>query len=264
MLEHLSEWLAIYTPIGDVLVVSEMLRNCEVLVDGIGFVEVVFRGMWNIIPRSLISVLKAEKLLRKDCTTFLAHLVGVQREKVKPEDIIVVKEFFDVFPDDLSGLPSDREIKFTIELFSGTTPISQAPYRMASSELKELKVQLQELVDKGYIRLSVLTWGAPLLFVKKNDGAFRLCIDYRGSKAVDCGGFKKSLQFQVKSSLVVEIVRRQSEENNLQKKLGKFKEALEVEFELRTDGTIVKQGRLCVSNISEFKDVILEEVHSSA
>ncbi|KAL4021466.1 hypothetical protein IC575_020267 [Cucumis melo] len=200
MLEPLSEGLAIYTPVGDVLLVNEVLCNCEVLVEGIsllvdllplelqrkevvfrksGFAEVVFRGMRKAVSRSLISVLKAEKLLRKGCTAFLAHIVVVQREKLKPEDVPVVKEFLDVFPDDLSGLPPDREIEFTIELLPGTAPISQAPYRMAPSELKELKMQLQELVDKGYIRPSVSPWGAPVLFVKKKDGTLRLCIDYR-------------------------------------------------------------------------------------
>ncbi|TYK02476.1 DNA/RNA polymerases superfamily protein [Cucumis melo var. makuwa] len=135
--------------------------------------------MRKVVPRSLISVLKAEKLLRKGCTTFLAHVAVMQREKLKPDDVLVVKEFLDVFPDDLSGLPPNREIKFTIELLPGTTPILQAPYRMAPSELKELKVQLQELVDKGYIRSSVSPLKALVLFVKKKDGTLRLCIDYR-------------------------------------------------------------------------------------
>ncbi|KAA0040422.1 retrotransposon protein, putative, Ty3-gypsy sub-class [Cucumis melo var. makuwa] len=126
----------------------------------------------EVISRSLISVLKAEKLLRKACTAFLAHIVVVQREKLKPEDVPVVKEFLDVFPDDLSGLPHGREIEFTIELLPGIAPISQAPYIMAPSKFKELKMQLQELVNKGYIRPSVSRWGAPVLFVKKKD-AFR-------------------------------------------------------------------------------------------
>ncbi|TYK03733.1 retrotransposon protein, putative, Ty3-gypsy subclass [Cucumis melo var. makuwa] len=158
MLESLSEGLAIYTLVGDVLLVNKVLRNCEVLGEGIsmlvdlislelqkldvilgmnflfahyasmdchwkevafrkpGFAKVVFRGMRKVVPKSLISVLKAEKLLRKGCTTFVEHV---------------------------------------------------APYRMAPSKLKELKVQLQELVDKGYIRPSVSPWGAPVLFVKK-------------------------------------------------------------------------------------------------
>ncbi|TYK29809.1 ty3-gypsy retrotransposon protein [Cucumis melo var. makuwa] len=77
------------------------------------------------------------------------------------------------------GLPPSREIDFAIELQPGTAPISRAPYRMAPAELKELKVQLQELLDKGFIRPNVSPWGAPVLFVKKKDGSMRLCIDYR-------------------------------------------------------------------------------------
>lgn len=99
--------------------------------------------------------------------------------KVKPEDIPVVREFTDVFSDELPGLPPDREIEFSIDLVPRITPISQAPYRMAPKELKELKVKLQELIDKGYIRPSVSPWGAPVLFMKNKDGTLRLCIDYR-------------------------------------------------------------------------------------
>ncbi|KAL4013593.1 hypothetical protein IC575_025765 [Cucumis melo] len=166
MLEPLSEGLAIYTPVGDVLLVNEVLHNCEILVEGIsmlldllplelqrldvilgmdflfahyvstdchkkevvfrkpGFAKVVFRGVRKVVSRSLISVLKAKKLLRKGGIAFLAHIVVVQREKLKPEDVPVVKEFLDVFPDDLSGLPPDRKIEFTIELLPRIAPIS--------------------------------------------------------------------------------------------------------------------------------------------
>ncbi|TYK06134.1 putative Retrotransposon protein [Cucumis melo var. makuwa] len=268
MLEPLSEGLAIYTPVDDVLLVSEVLRNCE---EGSGFqkpgfAEVVFRGIRKIIPTSLISVLKAEKLLRKD---------------------------------DLSGLPYDREIEFTIELLLGTTLISQ-----------------------GYIKPSVSPWEAPVLFVKKKDRTLRLCIVYRQLNKVTIrnkyplpriddlfdqlrgaslfnkidlrsgyhqlkvresdiskAAFKtrevleehlrivlhilrdkqlhtkfskckanivadalsrksrlpKSALCSTQVSLLTEIVRRQSEDNNLQKKLGKSKEGLKVKFEQRTD-----------------------------
>ena len=91
----------------------------------------------------------------------------------------MVKEFNDVFPGELPGLPPEREIEFSIELVPGTNPIFIAPYRMAPSELRELKVQLQDLLDKGFIRPSASPWGAPVLFVKKKDGTLRLCIDYR-------------------------------------------------------------------------------------
>ncbi|KAB2625823.1 S ribonuclease [Pyrus ussuriensis x Pyrus communis] len=80
---------------------------------------------------------------------------------------------------DLPGLPPDRDMEFTIELLPGTNPISLTPYRMAPAELRELKVQLQELVDKGFIQPSTSPWGAPVLFVRKKDGTLRLCIDYR-------------------------------------------------------------------------------------
>ncbi|KAA0056402.1 ty3-gypsy retrotransposon protein [Cucumis melo var. makuwa] len=459
MLEPLSEGLPIYTPVGDVLLVNEVLRSCEVLVEGIsmlvnliplelqkldvilgmdflfahyasmdchrkevvfrkpGFVELVFRGMRKVVPRSLISVLKAVKLLRKGCTTFLAHVVVVQREKLKPEDVPMV------------------------------------PYRMAPSELKELKVQLQELVDMGYIRLSLnkvtirnkyalpciddlfdqlrgvtlfskidLRSGYHQLKVRELDipkttfkmrifhqyldkfvivfvddilvysidgeaheeylrivlqtlsltrknakfessdryeqsfqelkkrlvttpimalpvtgkdylkthecnypthdlelaavvlalkiwrhylfgGKCHIFTNHKNLKYIfyhkelnlrqrrwlelikdyDCtreyhpgkanvvedalsrkSRLLKSALCGIRAALVTEIVRRQSEDNNLQKKLGKSKKGLELEFELRIDGAIVKQGRLCVPNVSKLKDAILEEAHSSA
>jgi hypothetical protein len=99
-------------------------------------------------------------------------------EEKKIEEILVVQEFSDVFPEDLQGLPSDREIEFFIELTLGAAPVSKAQYRMEPAELKELKEQLQELLGKGFICPSVSPWGAPMLFVKKKDGMMRMCIDY--------------------------------------------------------------------------------------
>jgi hypothetical protein len=98
--------------------------------------------------------------------------------------IPVVCEYADVFPDELPGMPPDRDIEFAIELQLGTTPISKRPYLMPPAELAELKKQLQELLDKGFIRLSTSPRGCPALFVKKKDESFRLCIDYRPLNAV--------------------------------------------------------------------------------
>ena len=92
---------------------------------------------------------------------------------------LVVCEYEDVFLDELPGLPSHRDVDFVIELHLGTSPISMTPHRMAPVELQELKVQLQELLDKGFIRQSTSPWGAPVLFAKKKDETLRLCIDYR-------------------------------------------------------------------------------------
>ena len=90
----------------------------------------------------------------------------------------IVCEYLDVFLEELSGLLPKREIKFTIEVVYRTTLIFQIPYRMTPSELKELKNQLEELIEKGYIRPSTSPWGALILFVKKNGGYMRLCINY--------------------------------------------------------------------------------------
>ena len=103
---------------------------------------------------------------------------------IKLEDIPVVCEFADVFPNDFPGLPPDRDIEFVIELQPGTAPISKRPYRMPPNELAELKIQLQDLLDKGYIRPSASPWGCPALFVKKKDDSLRLCVDYRPLNAV--------------------------------------------------------------------------------
>ena len=84
-----------------------------------------------------------------------------------------------MFPEELPGIPPVREIDFSVELVPSTAPISRAPYRLAASELSELRKQLVELLDKGFIRPSASPWGTPVLFVKKKDGGLRLCIDYR-------------------------------------------------------------------------------------
>ena len=94
-------------------------------------------------------------------------------------DVPVVKEFPYIFLDELPGLPPHREVDFEIETVLGTTPILIAPYRMAPLELKELKKQLEELLEKGFIKPSISPWGTPVLFMKKKDGSIRLCIDYR-------------------------------------------------------------------------------------
>jgi hypothetical protein len=100
------------------------------------------------------------------------------------ETIPVVCDYPDVFPDELPGMPPDRDIEFVIELQPGTAPISKRPYRMPPAELAELKKQLQELLDKGFIRPSTSPWGCPALFVKKKDESLRLCVDYRPLNAV--------------------------------------------------------------------------------
>jgi hypothetical protein len=105
-------------------------------------------------------------------------------EGIKLNDIPIICEYPDVFPDDLPGMPLDRDIEFIIELQPGTAPISKRPYRMPPNELAELKIQLQDLLDKGFIRSSASPWGCPALFVKKKDNSLRLRVDYRPLNAV--------------------------------------------------------------------------------
>ncbi|MFS7913477.1 putative nucleotidyltransferase, Ribonuclease H [Helianthus anomalus] len=138
----------------------------------------IIHGERRDAPLRIISCMKAHKCLRKGCVAFLAHVVDKEAEEPKLEDIPVVKEFPDVFPDDLPGLPPQRQVEFRIDLVPGAAPVAKAPYRLAPSEMQEVSTQLQELLDKGFIRPSFSPWGAPVLFVKKKDGTLRMCIDY--------------------------------------------------------------------------------------
>nr|GFA39563.1 putative reverse transcriptase domain-containing protein [Tanacetum cinerariifolium] len=100
-------------------------------------------------------------------------------EEKRLEDVPIVRELLEVFPEDLPGLPPARQVEFQINLVPGAAPVARSPYRLAPSEMQELSTQLKELFDKGFIRPSTSPWGAPVLFVKKKDGSFRMCIDYR-------------------------------------------------------------------------------------
>jgi hypothetical protein len=100
------------------------------------------------------------------------------------EDIHVVREFLDVFPDYLPEMPPERTIDFKIELQPGTAPISKASYKMSREELAELKIQLKDLLDKGFIHPNSSPWGSPALFISKKDKGLRLCVDYRSLNAI--------------------------------------------------------------------------------
>ncbi|XP_073016635.1 uncharacterized protein [Primulina eburnea] len=131
------------------------------------------------LPR-IIPYVQARKLMHIGCRAFLATFISVpEAPSQSVADVPFVRDFLDVFPEDVSGMPPEREVEFSIELMPGTAPISKAPYRLAPTEMAELKKQIQELLDKEFIRPSFSPWGAPILFVKKKDGTMRLCIDYR-------------------------------------------------------------------------------------
>ncbi|KAJ9561504.1 LOW QUALITY PROTEIN: hypothetical protein OSB04_006664 [Centaurea solstitialis] len=127
----------------------------------------------------IVSCMKAHSYLRKRYIAFLVQVVGRKPEAKKLEDIPVVRNYPEVFPDELPGLPPARQVEFRIDLIPGAAPVAKAPYRLAPAEMRELSNQIQELLDKGFIQPSSSPWGAPVLFVKKKDGSLRMCIDYR-------------------------------------------------------------------------------------
>ncbi|GKC49309.1 putative reverse transcriptase domain-containing protein [Tanacetum coccineum] len=132
---------------------------------------------------SIISCTKTHKYLDRGFLIFLAQVtknkIENESEEKRLKDAPTVRNFLEVFPEDLPGLPPTRQVEFQIDLVPGAAPVARAPYRLAPTELQELSTQLQELSDKGFIRPSSSPWGAPVLFVKKKDGSFRMCIDYR-------------------------------------------------------------------------------------
>ena len=140
-----------------------------------GKLEVKFRGIRRELFSSMISAMAAQRMLRKGCQGYLAYVAETGKKGTLVDEIPIVREF----PDDIAGLPLDREVEFTIDLIPGTEPISIPPYRRDPTELRELKAQLEELLSKGFIRPSISPWRAPVLFVKKKNGSLRLCIDYK-------------------------------------------------------------------------------------
>ncbi|GJT12478.1 putative reverse transcriptase domain-containing protein [Tanacetum coccineum] len=173
------DWLAEYQA---VIVCAEKIvripwENETLIIHGDG------SNQGNATRLNIISCTKTQKYMQKGFPIFLAHVTAKEiedkSEKKRLEDVPIVRDFPEVFPEDLPGLPPTRQVEFQIDLVPGAAPVARAPYRLAPSEMKELSEQLKELSDKGFIRPSSSPWGAPVLFVKKKDGSFRMCIDYR-------------------------------------------------------------------------------------
>ncbi|GJT02004.1 putative reverse transcriptase domain-containing protein [Tanacetum coccineum] len=135
----------------------------------------IIRGDRSKTQLNLIPCIKTERYISRGCQVFMIQVMEKKSDEKRLEDIPVVKEFPDVFPEDLPGLPPVCQVEFQIDLIPGVAPIARTPYRLAPSEMQELSNQLQELTDRGFIRPSTSPWGAPVLFVKKKDGSFRMC-----------------------------------------------------------------------------------------
>jgi hypothetical protein len=126
-----------------------------------------------------ISSLQLRKSMRKGCKLYVILPINEKGVAEGLENLPMVKEFVDIFLEDLPGMPLERELEFTIDLKPGTEPIARTPYRMSTLELQELKMKLKDLLDLGLICPSVSPWGAPVIFIRKKDGSWRIFIDYR-------------------------------------------------------------------------------------
>ncbi|GJX97558.1 putative reverse transcriptase domain-containing protein [Tanacetum coccineum] len=130
----------------------------------------------------VISSIRTQKYIDQGCQVFLIQMMKEEKTEIpkrRIKDVPVVKDFPEVFLEDLPGLPPTRQVEFHIELIPGAAPVARAPYHLAPGEMKELAEQLKELSDKGFIRPCSSLWGATILFVKKKDESFWMCIDYR-------------------------------------------------------------------------------------
>ncbi|GJV11690.1 putative reverse transcriptase domain-containing protein [Tanacetum coccineum] len=177
------DWLAKYQAV--IVCAEKIVRipwgNETLIIHGDG------SNQGNVTRLNIISCTKMQKYMQKGFPIFLAHVTAKEvedkSEKKRLEDVPIVRDFPEVFPEDLSGLPPTRQVEFQIDLVPGAAPVARAPYRLAPSEMKELSEQLlQELSDKGFIRPSSSPWGAPVLFIKKKDGLTKCSLSRFGGQ----------------------------------------------------------------------------------
>ncbi|GJY67646.1 reverse transcriptase domain-containing protein [Tanacetum coccineum] len=160
-----------------ILGLNAKLKTCR------SFMSTTFSYLIDIVLTTLDHGYDVELADGKIIEVSLAHITAKKAEDKSEENrleyVLIVRDFLEVFLEDLLGIPPVRQVKFQIDLVPGAVPIAWAPYRLAPSEMKESSDRLQELSDKGFIRPSSSPWGAPVWFVKKKDGSFKMCIDYR-------------------------------------------------------------------------------------
>ncbi|GKB34037.1 putative reverse transcriptase domain-containing protein [Tanacetum coccineum] len=186
---------------GQLVEINKVIRGCEPEIEGHTFdIDIILLGSESFdvivgmdwLSKHTAEIICHEKVVRiplwngktlkvigKRPEEKVRHLRSAKTMEQKKEDIVMVRNFLEVLPDDLLGLLPNREIKFCIKLIPGAILVVKSPYRLTPSEMEELSSQLKEVQDKGFIRPRSLPWGAPVLFVKKKDGSFKMCIDYK-------------------------------------------------------------------------------------
>ncbi|XP_070007872.1 uncharacterized protein [Nicotiana sylvestris] len=243
----------------------------------------------------VISFMKARHMVEKGCLAYLAYVRDTTVESPTIDSVPVVREFADVFPSDLPDIPPDRDIDFCIDLAPGTQPVSIPPYRMAPKELKE---QLEELLAKGFVRPSVSSWGAPVLFVKKKDETMRMDLNLRQRMWLEV---LKDYDITIfyhpsKANVVADALSRKTESmgslafilaeerplaldiQSLANRLIKARQFDDLhlavlkktvlqggakEVSIGEDGVLRLQGHLCVPNVDGLRERILEKAYSS-
>nr|GEY01165.1 putative reverse transcriptase domain-containing protein [Tanacetum cinerariifolium] len=248
---------------GKIIRVNTIVRDCTLNFMNhpfnIDLMHVVLGSFDVIIEMDWLTkyhgVIICDKKIVHGCDVFLAHITMKEAkdksEGKRLEDVLIVRDF----PEDLPGIPPTRQVEFQIDFVSGATPVAWAPYRLAPSEMKELAKQLQELSDKGFIRPISSPWGAPVLFVKKKDGSFRMCIDYRElNKLTKILEALKACSKKMLEALKPENISAEDVGGMLRKDIPKEK------LEPRADETLCLNNRSWVPCL---RNLIMHESHKS-
>ncbi|GJS34691.1 putative reverse transcriptase domain-containing protein [Tanacetum coccineum] len=225
---------------------------------------------------NIISCTRTQKYIQKGCQVYLARITSKKVEdkskEKRLEEVSIVREFPEVFPEDLPGLPPARQVEFQIDLVPGAALVAQAAYRLAPAKMQELSTQLQELSDKGFIRPSSSPWGAPVLFVKKKDGSFWMCIDYRKANVVADALSRKdrnkplrvrALVMTIGLNLPKQILSAQSEARKEENFINEDLHGMINKLEPRADGTLCLNNRSWIPCFGELRALIMHESHKS-
>ncbi|GJW30440.1 putative reverse transcriptase domain-containing protein [Tanacetum coccineum] len=239
----------------------------------------VVKGNYEESRLKVVSCIKVRKYIERGCHLSVAHATEKEPQEKRLEDVPIIHDFPEVFPDDLPGLPQPRQVEFRIELVLGAAPVARAPYRLAPSELKELLDQLKELLEKGFIRPSSSPWGAPVLFFKKKDGSFRICssvyskIDLRSGyhqlrireQDIPITAFRTwygHFEFQVMPFGLTNApaIEAMKEDNVKAENLGRLLKPI---FEIRSDRIRYFDKQIWLPLFGGLRDLIMHESHKS-